>query len=32
MANAAIARAGQPHGDAVFLNESQPLMRENAEW
>lgn len=32
MANAAIARAGQPHGDAVFLNESQRLMRENAEW
>ena len=32
MANAAIARAGQPHGDAPFLNEVQRLALEGTEW
>ena len=32
MANAALARAGQPAGDGTFLRESERIGREAADW
>jgi len=32
IANAVIARVGQPSGDGIFLDESARLKREGVEW
>ncbi|TIH37380.1 CopG family transcriptional regulator [Subtercola vilae] len=32
IANAVLARTGQPSGDGLFLRESQRVMRDGTEW
>jgi len=32
IAEAVLARAGEPRGDGLFLAESERLMREHTEW
>ncbi len=32
VANAALARAGQPGGDELFVRESERLLREGTDW
>ena len=32
IANAVLARTGQPSGDGAFLHESERLIRESTEW
>lgn len=32
LANAAIARAGQPAGDGLFLRETQRTMEDDGQW
>ncbi|TDW29871.1 hypothetical protein [Cryobacterium psychrophilum] len=32
IANAVIARVGQPSGDAIFLRESEQMKRDGVEW
>lgn len=32
LANAVIARSGQPSGDELFQRESERVMREGADW
>lgn len=32
LANAAIARAGQPAGDGLFLREAQRTMEDDGQW
>lgn len=32
LANAAIARAGQPTGDGLFLREAQRTMEDDGQW
>lgn len=32
VANAALARAGQPDGDELFVRESERLLREGTDW
>jgi hypothetical protein len=32
IANAVIARAGQPHEEALFLRESERVHRDGVEW
>ncbi|MGV8881464.1 MAG: CopG family transcriptional regulator [Rhodoglobus sp.] len=32
IANAVIARVGQPSGDGVFLRESERVNRDDAQW
>lgn len=32
IANAVIARSGQPSGDGLFLGESERVLREGGEW
>ncbi|WP_206443303.1 hypothetical protein [Candidatus Protofrankia californiensis] len=32
LANAVLARVGQPSGDGLFLRESERVLREGTEW
>ncbi|UFS59445.1 CopG family transcriptional regulator [Subtercola endophyticus] len=32
IANAVLARTGQPSGDGLFLRESERVMRDGTEW